>query len=207
MITDARLYLVAPARVEAGPIADLIPELVAAGVDLFQLREKDMEAGELIRVGEPIRVACATAGIPFIVNDDAEVAAALDADGLHVGQDDLPVETARSRLPGKIVGLSTHSTRQIDSAVPLAPDYIAVGPVFETPTKPGREAVGLDPVRHASAHVGFPWFAIGGIDARNLEAVVAAGATRIVVVRAITEARDPATAASEMRAILDEPRP
>lgn len=187
----------------AGHTHELVTELAAAGVDMLQLREKDMEAGDLIQAGEPIRDACRAAGIAFIVNDRADVALALGADGLHVGQNDLSVGTARRFLGGGIVGLSTHSQQQIDGALLDDPDYIAVGPVFATPTKPGRPPVGLDPIGHAAARVGLPWFAIGGIDATNLSEVLDAGARRVVVVRAIADAPDPVTAAKELRALID----
>jgi thiamine-phosphate pyrophosphorylase len=199
-----RLYLVAPARLAAGALADLVGELVDAGVDLLQLREKDMEGGELLRVGEPIAAACRSRRVPFIVNDRPDVALALGADGVHVGQNDLPVSVARRVLGDAIVGLSTHAPHEVDAAPAQAPDYIAVGPVHETPTKPGRPAAGLDLVRYAAAHAGVPWFAIGGIDENTLGSVLDAGARRVVIVRAITEAASPPEAAAELRARLDE---
>jgi thiamine-phosphate pyrophosphorylase len=196
-LADARLYLVSGARLEAGRLAELTPELAAAGVDMIQLREKDLEAGEILRLAEPVAAACARVGIPFIVNDRPDIALALRADGVHVGQDDVPVAVARRIVGRAIVGLSTHSEEQIAS-VPTGVDYIAVGPVFETPTKPGRPSVGLDLVRHAAANVSVPWFAIGGINATNLGAVLEAGARRVVVVRALTEAKDPIVKAKEL---------
>jgi thiamine-phosphate pyrophosphorylase len=204
----ARLYLVAPARLAAGRLAELVDELAAAGVDLIQLREKDADAAELLRVGEPVVAACRAAGIPFVVNDRPDVALALGADGVHLGQDDVPPWVARRVMPRGLVGRSTHSAEQIDAEVRARepPDYIAVGPVHRTPTKPGRPAVGLELVRHAAATVtSVPWFAIGGIDHGTLPNVVEAGARRVVVVRAITEARDPAAAARSLRAVLDAP--
>lgn len=196
-LADARLYLVSGARLEAGSLAELTPELAAAGVDLIQLREKDLEAGEILRLAEPIATACAQAGIPFIVNDRPDIALALRADGVHVGQDDVPVAVARRIVGRAIVGLSTHSVDQIAS-VPSEVDYIAVGPVFETPTKPGRPSVSLDLVRHAAENVSVPWFAIGGINASNIESVLEAGARRMVVVRALTEAKDPVVEAGQL---------
>jgi thiamine-phosphate pyrophosphorylase len=204
----ARLYLVSGAQVARGWLADLVQELVDAGVDLIQLREKDLEAGDVIRVAEAVLEACRGAGVPLIINDRPDVALALGASGVHVGQRDLPPEAARRVVPDGIVGLSTHAPDEIDSAVasapPARPDYIAVGPVYATPTKPGRPAVGLDLVRHAARHAaGLPWFAIGGIHAGNLPDVVAAGARRIVVVRAITEAPDPPSATAQLKEILE----
>lgn len=203
-LADARLYLVAPVTLRAGPLAGLIPDLSAAGVDLIQLREKDMEAGDLLRLGRPVADACRGAGVSFVVNDRPDVALALDA-GVHLGQNDLPVAVARRILGGAVIGVSTHSQGEIDgSLAAMEPiDYIAVGPVYETPTKPGRRAVGLDLVRYAARHATLPWFAIGGIDSTNVAGVIDAGARRIVVVRAIAEAPDPAAAAAELRGQLD----
>ena len=200
-----RLYLVAGETLAAGKLVDLLPELASAGVDLVQLREKEMEAGDLLRIGEPLLAACRAAKVPLIINDRPDVAAALGADGVHLGQNDLPVEPARRILgDDALVGRSTHARAEIDAEVASAEtiDYIAVGPVHPTPTKPGRPGVGLDLVRYAS-RLSLPWFAIGGINAFNLPQVLEAGARRIVVVRAITEAADPAAAAAELRAMLE----
>jgi thiamine-phosphate pyrophosphorylase len=202
-IADASLYLVAPARLEAGALADLIPELVAAGVDIVQLREKELEAKDILRLAAPVLEACRAAGIPFLLNDRPDLAATLGADGVHVGQDDLPVEATRAVVGAALVGLSTHARAQIDAAIAaapaVAPDYLAVGPVFDTPTKPGRPGVGFDLLRYASETVTIPWFAIGGIDRATLDDVMDAGATRVVVVRAITEAADPVAAAAALK--------
>jgi thiamine-phosphate pyrophosphorylase len=180
---------------------DLVPDLAAAGVDIIQLREKEMSSDDVVRAAMPLVEACRAAGVVFIVNDKPDVAAQVGADGVHVGQEDTPVPAAR-RVAGGIVGLSTHSRQQIIAAEPVSPDYIAVGPVFETPTKPGRPSVGVDLLTFAAEHCPIPWFAIGGIDTTNIEQVVAAGARRIVVVRAITEAVDPAAAAADLKAAL-----
>ncbi|MFN2389101.1 MAG: thiamine phosphate synthase [Actinomycetota bacterium] len=203
----ARLYLVSPARLTAGPAVDLIPDLVAAGVDIVQLREKEMEAGDVVAHAGPLAAACRAAGIPFVVNDRPDIARAVEADCVHLGTTDLPVAAARRVLPpDAIVGRSSHVRSDIEDALggtagPV--DYLAVGPVFETPTKPGRPAVGLGLIEHAAHRIDIPWFAIGGIDRSNLERVLAAGARRIVVVRAVTEASDPPAAAAELRALLD----
>jgi thiamine-phosphate pyrophosphorylase len=208
-LADALLYLVAPARIKAGPLVDLVPELAAAGVDILQLREKDMEAGDLLRVGEPLAAACSDAEIPFVVNDRPDVALALGADGVHLGQNDLPVGVARRICGGAIVGISTHSEPDIDSVTTTVEpiDYAAVGPVFSTPTKPGRRAVGSRLLTYAAEHLRIPWFAIGGIDSSNLDRVIGAGASRIVVVRAITESSDPPGAAGELKQRLELVRP
>jgi thiamine-phosphate pyrophosphorylase len=136
-------------------------------------------------------------GVPLVVNDRPDLAALCEADFVHVGQDDLPVAAARSFGVG--VGQSTHAPEEIDAA---EADYIGVGPVHATPTKEGRPAVGLELVRYAAAHARQPWFAIGGIDETNVAEVVAAGATRIAVVRAIGDAQDPESAAAALRAVV-----
>ena len=204
-LEGARLYLVSPAEIDAGPLERFVPELAAAGVDVIQLREKEMEAGDLIRAGEPIRDACREAGVPFIINDRPDVALALEADGVHLGQNDLSAQVARRILGARIVGSSTHSTGEIDDALEDMPDYIAVGPVYETPTKPGRSPVGLDLLRYAARAATIPWFAIGGILPETLDEVLDAGARRVVVVRAITEADDPIAAARSLRERLEQP--
>ena len=201
---DARLYLVSGARLAAGPLARLVPELARAGVDLIQLREKDMDTPDLLKVAAPIALACREAGVPFIVNDRPDLAVTLDADGVHVGQEDLPVDAARSIVGDRIVGLSTHAPGQIELAESSSADYIAVGPVYETPTKPGRKSVGLELLRFAANTSSKPWFAIGGIAPSNLDDILAAGASRIVVVRAITQARDPGAAAAALKARLTD---
>lgn len=206
-LSDARLYLVAGATIGAGRVSDLVPELAGAGVDVLQLREKEAEAGQVFRAAQGLAIACRTVGIPFFVNDRPDIAAAAGAAGVHLGQDDLPVAAARRAAPELLTGWSTHSEEQIDAVLAWdrPPDYIAVGPLFETPTKPGRPATGLGLVRHAAATVPdyLPWFAIGGIDGDNVAEVLDAGARRIVVVRAIADDPDPAEAAARLRAALD----
>ncbi len=203
-LRDALLYLVAPARIAAGDVGELIPELAAAGVDLFQLREKELEAGDIVRLAGPIQTACRAAGMPFIINDRPDVALAVDADGVHVGQNDLPPDAARRIVGPRIVGLSTHAPEEVDAAVERSHllDYVAVGPVNETPTKPGRPGTGLSLVRHAAATVDLPWFVTGGMSERTVDSVLEAGARRIVVVRAITEAADPPAAAARLKEML-----
>lgn len=199
MTFDPFLYLVAPARLEAGGLAELVSELVDAGVDVIQLREKEAEAGDLLTLADPILAACREAGVPFVLNDRPDVALALGADGVHVGQNDLPIEFTRRFFGEGIVGLSTHAAGEVDRALDRSDliDYLAVGPCYETPTKPGRPAAGLELVRYAAEqHTSLPWFAIGGINVSNLDEVTAAGARRIVVVRAITQAADPPAAAA-----------
>ena len=196
-LRDARLYFVA----DRGGMERALEGALAGGVDLFQLRDKDASDDELLAAAANARALCDAAGALFLLNDRPDLAAACGADGVHVGQDDMPVDRAR-RLVGNdaIVGLSTHSMQQAQAGCRTGADYIAVGPVHATPTKEGRPAIGVEPVKYAAAHVSVPWFAIGGIDAGTVGAVVKAGARRIVVVRAIAEADDPEAAARTLRA-------
>jgi thiamine-phosphate pyrophosphorylase len=191
---DSRLYFITPAR------ADLEPLLEAAmrgGVDIVQIREKALADGALLEVLRRAREVTRRLGAPLVVNDRADLARLAEADYVHVGQDDLPVTAARTFGIG--VGQSTHAAAELAAT---DADYAGVGPVFETPTKAGRPAVGLEYVRYAAAHARVPWFAIGGIDEANVAEVVAAGATRIAVVRAIGDAEDPERAAAALRAAL-----
>jgi thiamine-phosphate pyrophosphorylase len=170
-------------------------------VDVVQLRDKEAADDELLRAAATARRLCDDAGALLILNDRPDLVAAARADGCHVGQDDMDVAAARALAgPQALVGRSTHAPADIAAAGDA--DYIGVGPVYATPTKPGRPAVGLELVRHAAAHAPVPFFAIGGIDAANVGAVLAAGAQRIAVVRAITGAADPRAAAAALRAVL-----
>ena len=174
-------------------------------MDVVQLRQKGLEAAQEMAFLEVFRAACDRHGALLAVNDRADIARAVGADVLHLGQDDLPVRLARQIVwPGTLIGLSTHSADQAAEAA-AAPDvdYFCTGPVWPTPTKPGRPAPGLGLVRYAAALAApVPWFAIGGISAANLGEVLTAGASRAVVVRAITEAADPAAAAAVLAARL-----
>lgn len=199
-LAETRLYLVCDDRPGGRPLADVLPAALAGGVDIFQLRMKDADDDAILAAAEVARAICADAGVPFVLNDRPDLAAEAGADGVHVGQDDMPVARARELLgPGGFVGLSTHSVAQADASVDAAPDYIAVGPVHATPTKEGRPAIGLEPVRHAAATASVPWFAIGGIDMRTVAEIVGAGARRVAVVRAIADADDPEQAARSLR--------
>jgi thiamine-phosphate pyrophosphorylase len=178
-------------------LAELIVAAVAGGVDIVQIREKTMPDGELLPVLEQVREITRQLGVPLVVNDRADLAVLCEADFVHVGQADLPVAAVR-RL-GLRVGQSTHAPEEIERA---DTDYIGVGPVYATPTKAGRPAVGLDLVRYAAQHARQPWFAIGGIDEWNVADLVAAGATSVAVVRAIGDSADPERAAATLRAAL-----
>ena len=201
-LANARLYFVSGASPGGRPLADVLAPALAGGVDVFQLREKDAPDDQVLAAAQVARALCHDAGVPFVLNDRPDLVGPAGADGVHVGQDDTPVAEARAVVGDeRIVGLSTHSTEQADAARGV--DYFAVGPVHATPTKEGRPAIGLDPVRHAARTASVPWFAIGGIDAETLPAVLDAGARRVVVVRAIAEADDPGAAARGLREMLD----
>jgi thiamine-phosphate pyrophosphorylase len=192
----ARLYLVTPGNPPAGPLDEFLPRVLEAGVDVVQLRDKHLEARPLLELAAVVRRRTAEFGALFFVNDRVDLAIAAEADGVHVGQQDLPTAEARRQMgPQALVGLSTHAPGEILAAASSAIDYIAVGPVYATPTKPGRPAVGRELVRFAAQRSAHPFFAIGGIDRSNLAEVLAAGATRVAVVRALTEAEDPGAAA------------
>jgi thiamine-phosphate pyrophosphorylase len=198
-LAQARLYLCTPDRPD---LAEFLEEVLAGGVDVVQLREKGVEARRELALLEVVRDAAERHGALWSVNDRADVAAASGADVLHLGQDDLPVPAARALLgPDVLVGRSTHDVAQVEAAAAEpGVDYFCVGPTWPTPTKPGRPAPGLELTRHAARLAGDrPWFAIGGIDLGNLDQVLAAGATRVVVVRALTEAADPRAAARAFR--------
>jgi len=200
-LADARVYLCTDARTRQGDLAGFADAVLASGVDIVQLRDKAMEAAEELENLAVLAEACRRHGKLLAVNDRADVAHAVGADVLHLGQGDLPVPAARAILgDGVIIGRSCHAESEAASAArqPGA-DYFCTGPVWPTPTKPGRPAPGVDLVRYTAALRGDrPWFAIGGIDLGNVDQVLEAGARRIVVVRAITEADDPAEAAANL---------
>ncbi|HEX5526879.1 MAG TPA: thiamine phosphate synthase [Solirubrobacterales bacterium] len=198
-LRTARLYFVCDARPPADPEA-LLRAALGGGADIVQLREKELDKGEIERAAGTFRRVADTYSALFIVNDDPDLARRCRADGVHVGQDDVSAEAAREILgPHAIIGLSTHSKEQIAASAERPVDYISVGPIWETPTKAGRPAVGLDLIRHAAEHAPHPFFAIGGIDPGNAAQVVEAGAERLCAVRAIRDAADPAAAASALR--------
>ncbi|MCM1014185.1 thiamine phosphate synthase [Brevibacterium sp. XM4083] len=204
-LASARLYLCTDARTQQGDLGEFLNAAYAGGVDIIQLRDKGLEAREEIAALEILGDAARRHGKLFSVNDRADVALLVGADVFHVGQGDLTSAQARTVLGDDVIlGRSTHSVEQaLAAAADPEIDYFCVGPVWETPTKPGRPAAGLDPLAEVSGSTEKPWFAIGGISAGDrLRAVQETGATRIVVVRAITEAPDPAEAAARLRAQL-----
>lgn len=201
-LAAARLYLVCDARGD-----EFLEAALRGGVEIVQLRVKESPPEAIEAAARRVRRRCRDHRALFIVNDHAELAAEVDADGVHLGQDDMsPVEARQIVGPTRLIGLSTHTSNQIDAAGRLPVDYIGVGPVNETPTKPGRAAVGLELVRYAAARAQLPFFAIGGISGANARAVREAGAARIAVVRALTEASNPEATAREFRELLSTER-
>jgi thiamine-phosphate pyrophosphorylase len=204
-LADARLYLCTDARQRQGDLASFLDEVLAAGVDVVQLRQKGMEALDELRALEVFAAAAQQHGRLFAVNDRADIAAAAQAPILHLGQDDLPVPAARAILgDAVIIGRSSHSPAQFDAAMAQpGVDYVCAGPLWSTPTKPGRPAAPAGLIQHGAASaVDRPWFGIGGIDLERLPEVMARGASRVVVVRAITDAADPGEAAAAFARIL-----
>jgi thiamine-phosphate pyrophosphorylase len=198
-LARARLYLVCDDRPDA-----FLAAALRGGVEIVQLRIKDGTDEQILAVADRFANACGSCGALFMLNDRPDLAVAAGADGVHVGQDDVPVARARAIVGrDRLVGLSTHTPAEIDAAAGVDVDYIGVGPVHATPTKPGRSAVGVELVRYAAANATVPFFAIGGLTPDNASAVVAAGAERVAVVRALTEAEDPETAARELRAEIE----
>lgn len=213
-LSSARLYLCTDARRERGDLAEFAQAALAGGVDIIQLRDKGsagerkfgpLEAGAELAALEILADVARRHGALVAVNDRADIARAASADVLHLGQDDLPLDTAREIVGRRtLIGRSTHETGEAARAVMEDVDYFCVGPCWPTPTKPGRPAPGLNLVR-AVASMGSdkPWFAIGGIDEHRIDEVIEAGARRVVVVRAITDAPDPAGAAQRLRSALE----
>lgn len=205
-LTSARLYLCTDGRERQGDLRRFLDRVLSGGVDIVQLRQKGIEAADELRLLEVFRAACDRHGALLAVNDRADIAYAADADVLHLGQDDLRSQTARQIIgDGPVIGLSTHSSAQADAAaVDPCVDYFCAGPVWATPTKPGRPAAGLGLISYVAGLAATrPWFAIGGIDEATIADVIEAGARRVVVVRAITEAEDPGAAAARLAAVLD----
>ena len=199
-IASTRLYLVCDARPRA-----FLDAALRGGVDVIQLRDKALGDDELVAAAREFRAAADAAGALFILNDRPDLVETCAADGVHVGQEDASVAEARAAVDERrIVGRSTHAPAQgAEADADPDVDYVVVGPVHETPTKPGRPAAGLEYVEWAAANVTTPWFAIGGLDAGNVGEVTARGARRIVVVRAITQAADPEAAARVLRDRLE----
>lgn len=238
-LAAAQLYLVCDARPGGRELEDVLPAAIDGGVEVVQLRDKQLGEAQLLDAAKRAVAICRPRNALLIVNDRPEIALQADADGVHVGQDDMPAAAVRELVgEGLLVGLSTHAPAEIDaavasgrpdpgalaatagepgspdeeeaeeeldqtSAIPAGVDYIGVGPVHATPTKPGRPAVGVELVAYAAEHADLPFFAIGGLDASNLTEVLDAGASRVCVLRAIAEAPDPRAAAMALRELID----
>jgi thiamine-phosphate pyrophosphorylase len=205
LLAQCHLYLV------SSPVPGLeavVAAALGAGVRLVQYRAKDGEPiddSQRLQQCRQLRQLCASHGALFIVNDRIDLALAVEADGVHLGQGDLPPAVARQLLgPERLIGRSTHCIDQLRQAVADGCDYVGVGPVNATPTKPGREPVGLDYVRQAAAESPIPFFAIGGLECANIEAVRQAGGQRVAVVRAITAAANPAAATTALLQALGQ---
>ena len=200
-LAEARLYFVTDANTDEHALR----EALAGGVDILQLREKNAPDDEILAAAATFRALCDEHGALFVLNDRPDLAAAAGADGVHIGQADAPIDRVREQVGRDLlIGLSTHSREQLAAALETDADYVCVGPVYATPTKPDYPAVGLELVRHAAQAVERPWFAIGGVDGTNVGEVAAAGAPRVAVVRAIRDAPEPRAAAAGLRAVLEE---
>ncbi|HKH41274.1 MAG TPA: thiamine phosphate synthase [Solirubrobacterales bacterium] len=200
----ARLYFVCEALPHGQDPEALLNASMAAGTGMIELRDREQPRAVIERSGRTFRRLANTYSALFIVNDDPHLALELSADGVHVGQDDMdPAEARQVMGSDAVVGLSTHTREQIEAAANEPVDYISVGPIWETPTKEGRPATGLELVRTAAEIAPLPWFAIGGIDTDNVDQVIAAGAERLCVVRAIRDAKDPRAAASALFDAVD----
>ncbi|HEY7151945.1 MAG TPA: thiamine phosphate synthase [Solirubrobacterales bacterium] len=204
-LNASRLYFVCEGLPHGRDPAGLLDAALRGGADVVQMREKSPRcAEEIVSLADSFRRAAAEHEALFILNDRPDLVEECGADGVHVGQEDMSVSEARRLAgPAAIIGLSTHSPGQIEGACAASgddrPDQLSVGPVWETPTKAGRPATGLELIGLAARTATLPWFAIGGIDVQNVADVVGAGASRIVVVRAIREAEDPEDAARALR--------
>jgi thiamine-phosphate pyrophosphorylase len=201
-IADCRLYLCTPDRPD---LAAFVAACISGGVDIVQLRDKELEARPLLERARQLRAVCTDHGIPFVLNDRPDLALEVEADGVHVGQDDAPVALARRIMgPAAIVGLSTHSPSDLESALHTEASYLSAGPVEATPTKPGRPGTGLDYLTLAAGQARVPVFVTGGVTPERVPALAAAGARHFVVVRYLTESDDPAAAARRLRAAIDQ---
>ncbi|MBI3324116.1 MAG: thiamine phosphate synthase [Candidatus Omnitrophica bacterium] len=206
--SDWRLYVILdPAAARGRELAWIAERAIRGGADVLQLRNKTGPAREIVEQAARLLPIAHAAGVALIINDRADLALACGADGVHLGQDDLPAAAARQLLgAGKFIGKSTHTLEQARAAEREPVDYLAIGPVFATPTKPDYEHVGLATVRDVAARVRAPFLAIGGLDAANIADVALAGAPCVAVVRAVCAAADPEVAARQLRRILLHPK-
>lgn len=201
-LAGRRLYLCTPDRPD---LLRFVEACIAGGVDVVQLRDKTLSARPLLARAALVAAVCAEGGVPFILNDRPDLAADCGADGVHVGQDDASVDLARRILgPEGIVGLSTHAPGELAASAGEDVDYVSIGPVEATPTKPGRPGTGIDYVRLAAGAVAVPWFVTGGVTPGKIANLVSAGARRFVVVRWLTESDHPEAAARQLLTAIDE---
>jgi len=200
-IGDCHLYLCTPVRPNLG---SFVAECIAGGVDVVQLRDKHLEAKPLIGQAREVSSVCADHAVPFILNDRPDLALEVGADGVHVGQEDAPVALARRIMgPQAIIGLSTHGREDLAGAAGQDVSYLSAGPVEETPTKPGRPGTGLGYVTWSTGQSSTPVFVTGGVTPEKIPLLAGAGARRFVVVRYLTEAADPRSAARSLRSAID----
>jgi thiamine-phosphate pyrophosphorylase len=200
-LAGRRLYLCTGDRPD---LASFVAACIRGGVDLVQLRDKELDARPLLDRARVAAQVCRDHGVPFILNDRPDLALACDADGVHVGQDDVPPVVARRILgPDAIVGYSTHAPTELEAAASEPVDYVSAGPVNATPTKPGRPGTGIGYLRYAAVRAARPWFVTGGVTPRTVPTMAAAGASRYVVVRYLTEADDPEANARRLRRAID----
>jgi thiamine-phosphate pyrophosphorylase len=201
-LADRRLYLCTPDRPD---LATFLTACIRGGVDVVQLRDKILDARPLLARARLAAAVCADQGVPFVLNDRPDLALDCGADGVHVGQDDAPPALARRILgPDALIGFSTHAPAELDAAASEPVDYISVGPVSPTPTKPGRPGTGLEYLRYAARTATGPWFVTGGVTPDTVGGMLDAGARRFVVVRWLTESADPESAARALRDVIDE---
>lgn len=200
-LTDRRLYLCTPDRPD---VVDFVGACIAGGVDIVQLRDKELDARPLLDRAAMVRDVCRAAGVPFVLNDRPDLALAVEADGVHVGQDDAPASLARRLLgPRAIVGLSTHAPGELDASAAEDVDYVSTGPVEPTPTKQGRPGTGLGYLQYAASTCTRPFFVTGGVTPASVRPMLDTGARRFVVVRWLTQSNDPETAARQLREVID----
>ena len=202
ILAGRRLYLCTPDRPD---LEAFLHACLRGGVDIVQLRDKHLEAGQLVARATVAKTCCAEYGVPFVVNDRPDVALAVGAAGVHLGQQDVPPEVARRILgPDALIGLSTHAAADLAASMSAPVDYVSAGPVEPTPTKPRRPGTGAEYAGEATRTAGRPVFVTGGVRPESVAALVAAGARRFVVVRYLTEAPDPEEAARVTRAAIDD---